>query len=168
MTPTRPVLLAGVVAVMAVITWLIVRSSYDALPLLPWTAAPTLALLAIGEGYTGLHIRARVRRRPGTKPVEPLVVARLAALAKASSHASAVIAGVFAGFVLHLSTMLDKPDPERDFLVSLGTFAAAIALIAGALFLEHACRVPTDRDSSGGRNDDPGGAGGPAGPGRRR
>lgn len=154
MNPTRPLFLGGVVAAMALITWLIVRSSYGALPLLPWTAAPTLGLLAIGEAYTGLLIRARIRRRPGTKPVEALVVARLAALAKASSHASAVIAGVFGGFALHLASMLDKPAPQRDFFVSAGTFAAAVGLIAGALFLEYACRVPGDRDTNGRGEDD--------------
>lgn len=144
MKPTRPALLAAAVVAAALITWAIVRSWYPALPLLPWTAAPTLALLGLGEAYTGLHIRARVRRRPGTKPVEPLVVARLAALAKASAQASAVIAGLFGGFALHLAGMLDKPDPQRDFLVSAGTFLAAIGLIAGALFLEYACRVPRE------------------------
>jgi hypothetical protein len=151
--PSRPLLLAAVVVGTALITWAIVRSSYPALPLLPWTAAPTLALLGLGEAYTGWHIRARVRHRPGTKPVEPLVVARLAALAKASAQASAVIAGVFGGFGLHLAGMLDKPDPQRDFLVSSGTFLAAVSLIAGALFLEHACRVPKD---PGNRDDAPG------------
>jgi Protein of unknown function (DUF3180) len=142
--PSRPLLIAAVVAATAFLTWAIVRTSYAALPLLPWTAAPTLALLGLGEAYTALFIRQRVRRRPGTRPIEPLVVARLAALAKASSHASAVIAGAFAGIAVHLVGMLDKPDPERDFLVSVGTFLAAVALIAGALFLEYACRVPKE------------------------
>lgn len=144
MSPSRPLFITAVVVATALITWAIVRSSYGALPLLPWTAAPTLALLGLGEAYTALHIRARVRRRPGTKPIEPLVVARLAALAKASAHASAVIAGVFAGIALHLVWLLDKPAPQRDFLVSAVTFLAAVMLIAGALFLEYACRVPKD------------------------
>jgi hypothetical protein len=43
---------------------------------------------------------------------------------------------------IYLLSSLDKPTPRRDFYVSGGTTLAAIVLIAGALILEHACRVP--------------------------
>ena len=81
---------------------------------------------------------------PDTKPIEPLVAARLAALAKASSHAAAVLAGVFGGMVIYLSSSLDKPTPRRDFYVSGATVLACLALIVAALFLEYSCRVPKD------------------------
>lgn len=146
MKPTRPLLLIAVVLGVAAVTWAVLRFTYMSLPPLPWTAAPTLLLLALGEIVTAVNIRARIQRRPDTKPIEPLVVARLAALAKASSHAAAVLAGVFGGFLLELADSLDKATPRRDFIVSTGTALAALALVAGALFLEHSCRVPKGPD----------------------
>jgi Protein of unknown function (DUF3180) len=140
--PTRLPVLAVALIVAAALTWVVVRFLYTSLPLLPWTMLPSLLLLAVGESYTAVLTRARIARRPGTKPIEPLVAARLAALAKASAHGAAVLAGVFGGIAIYLASSLDKPTPRRDFFVSGGTALAAVALIAGALVLEHACRVP--------------------------
>jgi uncharacterized membrane protein YczE len=142
MKPTRLSVLAAVVVGVGVVTWAAVRLLYASLPLLPWTMVPSLLLLALGELYAALVTRARIHHRPGAKPIEPLIAARLAALGKASSHAAAVIAGVFAGLALYLVTSLDKPSPRHDFYVSGGTFLAGLALVAAAMFLEYACRVP--------------------------
>jgi hypothetical protein len=144
--PTRVVVIVATVIAVALLTFAFVRFLYSSLPLLPWTMVPSLLLLALGELYTGLVTRARIQRRPNTKPIEPLVAARLAALAKASSHAAAVIAGGFAGMVIYLASSLDKPTPRRDFFVSAGTALAAIGLILAAMFLEYACRVPKRPD----------------------
>ncbi|WP_067481153.1 DUF3180 domain-containing protein [Actinomadura hibisca] len=142
MKPSRPVTLLALVVVIALITWAVLRTAYVSLPPLPWTAVPTLLLLALGEAFTGVNILRRIRRRPNTKPVEPLVVARMAAFGKASAHAAAVLAGVFAGFAASLADALDKPTPRADFFVSGGTFVAAVVLVGAAFFLEYACRVP--------------------------
>jgi hypothetical protein len=135
------VLIVLVVAVGA-ITWAVLGFTYVSLPPMPWTAVPTLLLLALGEAATGFNVRARIQRKPDTKPVEPLVVVRMAALGKASAHAAAVLVGVFGGFVGYLGSSLDKPTPRSDFFVSVGTFLAALVLVGAALFLEYACRVP--------------------------
>jgi len=140
--PTRLPVLAVILIVAAVLTWSLVRFLYGSLPLLPWTMVPSLLLLALGELYTAFVTRARIQHRPGTKPIEPLVAARLAALAKASAHGAAALVGVFGGITIYLTSALDKPTPRRDFFVSGGTVLAAIALIVAALVLEHACRVP--------------------------
>lgn len=141
MKPTRYRTLAVTLVVAALLSWAMVRFFFT-LPLLPWTMVPSLLLLALGEVYTALVTRARIQRRPGTRPVEPLVVARLAALAKASAHAAAALAGVFAGMAFSLASSLDKPKPRWDFWASGGTALAAIVLIIAALVLEHSCRVP--------------------------
>src|SRR5687767_995538 len=120
-----------------VATWAVLRFTYMALPPLPWTAAPTFLLLALGEIVSAVNLRARIQRKPDTKPIEPLVVARMVALAKASSAAGAVLAGVFGGFLFYLADSLDKATPRRDFIVSGGTALAALVLVAGALFLEY-------------------------------
>jgi CheY-like chemotaxis protein len=144
MKATRPAFLIALVLVVALITWAVLEVAYVSLPPLPWTAVPTLLLLALGEAFTGWNVLRRIRRKPGTRPVEPLVVARMAALGKASAHAAAVLAGVFAGFALGLADALDKQTPRDDFFVSLGTFLAAVVLVGAAFFLEYACRVPND------------------------
>ncbi|WP_433474906.1 DUF3180 domain-containing protein [Spirillospora sp. CA-142024] len=161
MKPSRPLFLIALVVVIGVITWAVLRSAYVSLPPLPWTAVPTLLLLALGEGFSGLNVLLRIRRAPGRrrgpdagrkpaqkrqKPLDPMAVARLAALGKASAHSAAVIAGVFAGFAASLASSLDKPTPRHDFFVSGGTFLAACVLVAAAFFLEYACRVPKDPD----------------------
>lgn len=142
MKPTRPGVLVALVTVCAILTWGILQRSYSGLPPLPWTAIPTVLLLALGEAYTGWTTRARILRKEGTRPVDPLAVARLAALAKASSHAGAVFAGIFAGFVLRVLEQLDMAKPRQDAIVAGGSFLCCVLLIAAALYLEYCCRVP--------------------------
>jgi hypothetical protein len=142
--PTRPGPLVGIIVVVALISWIVVRLFYTDLPILPWTAIPTVLLLAVGEAYSAWATKARIDRKPGTKPVEPLAVARLAALAKASAYAGALFAGVFGGFVLHTVQLLTKETPRLEFFISAGSFLAFVVLIGAALFLEHACRIPKD------------------------
>lgn len=146
MRPTRPVVLVGVFIIVALLTWLFVRQMYSGMWLVPWTAIPTVLLLAVGEAYTGWMTRARLARKPGTKPVEPLAVARLVALAKASAYAGALFAGLFGGFVLHTASLLDKQTPRAEFFVTGGSLLACVALVVAALFLEHCCRVPGDSE----------------------
>ncbi|HEX4816282.1 MAG TPA: DUF3180 domain-containing protein [Nonomuraea sp.] len=134
--------MVGILVVVALVSWAVVRQFYSELPLMPWTAIPTVLLLAIGEGYSGWVTKARIARKPGTKPVEPLAVARLAALAKASAYAGAVFGGVFAGFALHTVQILDRETPRSEFFVAAGSFVSCVALVCAALYLEHACRVP--------------------------
>src|SRR5690606_28686446 len=130
----------------SLVSWLLIMGNYGGLPLVPWTAIPTVLLLAVGEIYSGWMTRARIARRPGTKPVEPLAVARLAALAKASAYGGALFAGLFGGFVLHTATQLDKETPRAEFFVSGGSLLACVVLVCAALFLEHCCRIPHDPD----------------------
>ncbi|GGS75408.1 membrane protein [Planobispora rosea] len=146
MRPSRPGVLAGIVIVVAALTWVLLKQLYGSLPIVPWTAIPTVLLLAIGEAHTGWMARARIHRKPGTRPVEPLAVARLVALAKASAHGGAVFAGVFAGFALYTAGQLDKETPRQDFFITGGSFVACVVLVCAALYLEHCCKVPKDPD----------------------
>ncbi|MEV7908277.1 DUF3180 domain-containing protein, partial [Streptomyces anulatus] len=96
MKPSRPGVVVGLLVVVAILSWALLKPLYSSLPRVPWTAIPTVLLLAVGEAYSGWMTKARIERRFDTKPVEPLAVARLAALAKASAYAGAVFGGVFA------------------------------------------------------------------------
>lgn len=146
MKATRPGILIALVAALGLLTWVVLDVAYTDLPTLPWTMAPTLLLLALGEGFTAFHTWRRIHRKPGTTPVEPLTVARMAVLAKASAYGAAALGGIFAGFMVYLSGDLEKTAPRQDFAVSVGTLAAALALVGAALALEYACRVPKGPD----------------------
>ncbi|MFC5822988.1 DUF3180 domain-containing protein [Nonomuraea insulae] len=141
---TKPGHLVGIVVVLALITWAVVRRFYGDMPLVPWTAIPTVLLLAIGEAYSGWATKARIARKPDTKPVEPLAVARLAALAKASAYAGAAFGGIFAGFALYTVQILDRETPREEFIVAAGSFVSCVVLVCAALYLEHACRIPKE------------------------
>lgn len=157
MNLTRPVTLVVIFFSCALLSWLAVRGSFENLPLLPFTAIPALAALAIAETAVARNIRARLTgRRPG-KPVAPIAVARLVALAKASSVAAAALGGLVGGYLVYVLGMLDKPVPARDARVAGATLAAAIALLAAATYLERSCRDPNppdDEDSSRDPRDD--------------
>ncbi|MFC4118605.1 DUF3180 domain-containing protein [Nonomuraea zeae] len=144
MKSTHPGRLVLIVVIVALLTWAAIRPFYSDLPLMPWTAIPTVLLLAIGEGYAAWATKARIARKPGTKPVEPLAVARLAALAKASAYAGAAFGGLFAGFALYTVQSLDRETPRSEFFVATGSFLSCVALICAALYLEHACRIPKE------------------------
>lgn len=150
MTPTRPRTLLAVFVCLGVVSWLLLRAFYTSLPPLPWTAAPTLLLLAIVEAASGRSLRVRLRaqrsgqagRGAAPRPISPIAVARLAALAKASSLAAAIFGGLAAGALVYLAGSLDKSSPRQDALASGATLAAALLLTAAALYLEYGCRVP--------------------------
>jgi len=146
---TRPGTLAGIFAVCAIVAWLAVRATFQNLPLLPISAIPALAALAIAETAVGRHVRARLTgRSSSTKPIAPIGVARLVALAKASSVAAAALGGLAAGYLIYVLGSLYKSIPARDAGVAGATVAAAIALIAAALYLERCCRAPKSPDDS--------------------
>ena len=155
MTATRARWLVALGVGTALLTWLILRQVYTDLAPLPWTPVPTLLLLGVVEAWAGRGIRARLASRDQagqngnrpparTRPLPPIAIARTAALAKASAHAGAVVAGLGAGFAIYLAGSLSKSAPRSDLFPALGTFAGAMILIAGALYLERSCRVPKD------------------------
>jgi hypothetical protein len=142
MQPTKQWSLLAIAAVSAALAWIVVKFTFADLAPLPWTAVPALILLAIGEFGFGRNLGPRLHGQPGAKPVQPMAVPRVVALAKASSAAGAAIAGLALGFLVYTIPLLDKPVPGHDALASAVTMLAAIALVLAALYLERACRAP--------------------------
>jgi uncharacterized membrane protein YfcA len=146
MQPTKWWSLVLVAACCAAIGWVVALTSFASLPPLPWTAVPALGLLAFGELLLARNLRGRLRagqqNRLGVKPVDPLAVPRVVALAKASSTAASAFGGLAAGFCIYTLASLGKPAPRHDALVTAFTALAAIALVAAALYLERCCRAP--------------------------
>jgi hypothetical protein len=144
-TPTRPRDLLAVALVAAVIAGIFVRLGYGSLPPIPLFAGATLGVLGIAEAVGGNMLRARIRRLPGTQPVQPLVAARAVLLAKASSLAGAIMTGVWAGLLAHVLPLAgDVTAAGSDSLAGTVGIVCALGLVAGALWLEHCCRTPDD------------------------
>ena len=148
MKPTRISTLVIIAVVCAAAGWLLLRAVYAKLPPLPWTGVPALLIAAVAEAWTGRDLKARISgRRQGLKPVAPLFVTRMVALAKATSVAAAIIAGFTAGFDFYLAGSLNASTPREDALTAVITFVAAVVLACAALYLENSCRVPEDPDA---------------------
>ena len=143
MTPTRPWTLVAVAAACAIAAWLVVRSKFGELPTLPWTAAPALVVLAAAEALSGRNLRARIQGRRAEKPLAPIAVARMAALAKASSMGAAAFGGIAVGFFAYTAGLLDMAVPRGDAINAGITATAAGILVAAALYLERCCRTPS-------------------------
>jgi Protein of unknown function (DUF3180) len=150
--PTRVRDLLAIAVVATGFGWLAVREWYGSLPQLRWFVPLSLALLAFAEVLAGTQLRARIRRRPGTEPVQPLVAARSLALAKASAIVGAAMTGLWAGLLLFTV-------PKLDYLAAAGNdtrtgvigVVAALALVGAALWLEFCCRAPEPPDERTGR-----------------
>ena len=145
MTPTRPRDLFAVALVTALAVNLLVRLTYGSLPAFPLFAGATLGVLGIAEAVGGNMLRARIRRRPGTQPVQPLVAARAVLLAKASSLAGAIMTGAWGGLLAHVLPLAGEVTAAgNDAIAGVVGIVCALGLVAGALWLEHCCRTPDD------------------------
>ena len=137
MTPTRPRDLLAIALIVAVAVNLIVRLTYSSLPGFPLFGGVTLGVLGVAEAIGGRALRARIRREPGTTPVQPLVAARAVLLARASSVAGAVVAGAWTGLLVYTA-----PQSEAISATASDTAAAAVGLVCalvlvgGGLWLE--------------------------------
>lgn len=143
--PTRPATLIVSALVGAAVAWLLISRFYGDFPNLPWLPAVTIAALAVLEGYAAVNTRARIERRPGRDPVDPLTVAWFVVLAKASSLAGAIFGGFSAGLLAWL--LLERTRAAVDDIpAATASLIASLALVAAALWLERSCRVPERPD----------------------
>jgi hypothetical protein len=156
-TPVRRRDLVVLAAGLAVAAWLLVRAWYGELPDLDWWLPAPLVVLAVAEALGARTLRVRLaalreaRSAPSpvarldrpVRPVEPMLVARLAVLAQASAYVGAVFTGVWAGVLAHTGPAvgrLEAAGPDT-LTAALGVVSAA-GLVAAALWLESVCRVP--------------------------
>jgi hypothetical protein len=158
MKPSSIRFLFAVAAVTAGLSYLLVLTVYGHLPQVPTFGPVSLVFLAVAEGVGASSIKARLAGKSGTKPIEPLAVARLAALGKASALAGALTAGAYAGMLVYVLQHLDRRVSAHDAVASgFGVFASVLLVVA-ALLLEQACRrpdVPPGPDNTSPREWDP-------------
>ena len=157
MNPIRRRDLAVLALGLAVASWLLVRTFYGELPPLDWWLPAPLVVLAVAEALGARTLRSRLAaqreartRVTGTtsravpvRPVEPMLVARLAVLAQASAYVGAVFLGVWTGVLLHVGPAVGRLQAAGgDTVAALIGIVGSAALMAAALWLESACRVP--------------------------
>ena len=159
MTPLRRRDLAVLGVALTVFSWLLVRRFYGQLPPLDWWLPLPVGLLAVAEalGARTLQVRLAAERRlrsgsrraaaeqagPPVRPVEPMLVARVAVLAQASAYMATVFAGVWAGVLLHTAPALGRLQAASgDSRTGVIGLVLSLGLLAAALWLEHVCRVP--------------------------
>jgi hypothetical protein len=125
-----------------VLAYLLLWWAYRTIPTLPRTAPLSVVLIGIIELQVAGQTRRRLDGRPGTRPILPLTVARLAALAKASSVTGAALAGGWAGTLGYTVPRTDEfPTAGSDAITAGLGLAAAVVLLVGGLVLERVCRV---------------------------
>ena len=140
MKPTRPSILVALALVSGAVLYAVTSRFYGALPALPLYGPVFLILLAAAEGYTASTTAARLAGRPRTEPIHPLTVARIAALAKATSPVAAIFAGGYAGFLAY-AVQVEGPHAAADVRACAVGLAASLALVGAALAMERVCRV---------------------------
>jgi len=152
--PTSAALLTVAGLGAAAAGWLLLSVFYAEMPRLPWLPTLVVGALAVLEAILANDTKGRIERRPGRPPVEPLAVARYAVLARASSLAGSLYAGFSAGLLgwLAVKQWMDGSNRaiESDVPAAVGGVVTSLALVAAALWLERACRVPKSPDE-----DDP-------------
>ena len=155
MKPTRIRMLLGVALVTALLTWAVLRAHdkwRGGYPDVSWITPAALWLFAAAMVVTVVAVRPRLLRKPGAKPLDPLVAARFAALALASSRVGAAVVGAYIGFAVALIGELDTPYGRRRAVYAALTAVAAVVVVAAGLALERACRIREgDRDARGDR-----------------
>ncbi len=147
MRPTRWTVLLAVGTVSAAAIWAVVRiidARGGIAPVLPWTVPVALGFLAITVTMLAWSLRKRLAGGPGVRPVDPIGAARLVAVAKAASHAGALLAGGYAG--LTLFGLRDAVTMWGRWVVPAASTAAAIAVVTAGMFLERVCRVKPPED----------------------
>jgi ABC-type thiamin/hydroxymethylpyrimidine transport system permease subunit len=145
MQPTRMRLLVGIAVISGAVGWGLVRivdSWSGRLVAVPWLAAGSLWLVAGAVAYWAWSSKPRLQRRPGSKPMDPIVAARSAALAMAASRIGALVTGLYGGIAIAMLGKLTTESGLRTFWAAGVATLGALALTIAALWLEHVCRLP--------------------------
>lgn len=155
MRPTRLSTLVALLLGAGALSWgalTIAESRGGLLPPLPWGAPLGIAFLAGALLVSTVALRRRLSGIPGTKPPQPIGVARMAVLGKAGAHVGALVGGLYGGYFVFLLPSLDIGGRRDRALVAGAALLAAVLLTAVGLLLERTCRV---RPPGGGDPDAP-------------
>lgn len=159
--PTNPASLVVAAMLTAALSWLVVSRFYGDIPDLNLLPGLTMSALAVAEVIIAHNTKQRIERKPRAGAVNPLVVARYAVLAKASSLAGAIFAGAYGGVLAWALAERERLRvADENLIPAIAGLVGALALVAAALLLERACRVPKSPDDSE-KGGGPGGSSNP-------
>ncbi len=149
MTGTRPRTLLVLAALGALGGW-VATALVDAfagrsLPV-PLTMPALMLVLALSVFLWARGTRARLEKRPGTKPMPPTLALRTAALALSVSRVGAVVGGFYLGVAVALSPSWEIAYVRGLILAALVTVLGSGLLVAAGLWLERICRIPPSDD----------------------
>lgn len=139
MRRTGPADLLVPFVIVGVTVYILLRFSYDSLPLLQYPVPVPLAALAIAELVAARRVRAAVRHEPHARPMAAIVIARCVALGKASSLVAAAVCGAAVALLGRVA-----PDAAtlsaaaNDTTVGSLILAASVLLLVAGLLLERA------------------------------
>jgi len=141
MRPTRLSTLAALLAVVTAVVWgsLRIADRYGTpLPDLDWLAPVGIAVLAVAVLVSWVALRSRLR---SDRLPDPLGVARMAVLGKASAHVGPIVGGFYLGYLLVLLPGVDVVSRRDRAVIAVVALAAAALLTVAGLLLERACRI---------------------------
>lgn len=149
MKTTRISTLALSAALMSVFGWLLANqwmlSRGQGLPV-PVMSAMTLWVFGVCLFGWAVISRKTIKGGIGVAPMNPLVAARTAALAMASSRMAAWVAGFYFGLLVWNAPRLETTSGEQRLIVSALNVAASALIAIVALWLESNCRLPEEKD----------------------
>lgn len=140
------IVLAVIAAVLGYAVVTVIAGQSGRVIQVPWLAAATMWVLALALLLWAVLSRPRLQRRPGSKPMHPLMAARTAALAIAASRAGSLVAGFYAGVAVASLDHRETPAGMSTLWSSGAAALGALALVVVALWLEYLCRLPLDDD----------------------
>ncbi|HEY2794426.1 MAG TPA: DUF3180 domain-containing protein [Micromonosporaceae bacterium] len=147
LAPTSPATLIVAALAAAAVGWIMIARDYGDFPRLTFRPAIITAGLGALEIIAAIATKSRIDRKPGTTPVNPLIVVRYVVLAKASSLVGALMGGFFGAVLIWLlSERTRLTAAANDLPAAIGNVIGAVILLVGALLLERACRVPARPD----------------------
>jgi hypothetical protein len=148
MGPTRRRDLAAAAVLVAIVGYVVVSLSYRWFPpITVWTGL-SLLVVAVAEAGWAFHVKSKIGEgRIGDAPgwLHPLAVARAVMVSKASAWVGAIAVGWWLGvlaYVLPKRTVLRVAGEDTPGAVVAAV--SALALVIGALWLQHCCRSPDE------------------------
>ncbi|OLP00467.1 hypothetical protein BVU76_20740 [Mycolicibacterium porcinum] len=153
MGPTRKRDLAGAVAVVAIVGYVLVGVLYRWFPPLTiWTGLSLLAVALIEAGWA-FYVRAKINDGQigvGAGRLHPLTVARSVVIAKASAWVGAIVAGWWIGVLVYLLPRRGELRVAGEDTPGAAVAAiSALALIVAAVWLQHCCKSPEEPPDNG-------------------
>jgi hypothetical protein len=109
----------------------------------PSSLVVTITLAALATLVAGGSLKVRLSGRPGSKPILPIAVARLAALGIATAITGALVAGGWAGLLVERLTKVSGNSAARHDVIigALGLLSGVLLAVAGQR-LQRLCRSP--------------------------